>query len=133
MNKRGQFFIIAAIVIIILGLGLIIVYSQKRNTPESHKCEKAKTGFEEINNVIDYSVYRDKNAVPTLKDFIYDVYLETHNVSIFLIYKNKIYTNIKNLTWDGEELVLDNNYQINRDFDYIIICEEKGEKYIYRP
>lgn len=95
-NKRGQFYIIAAILILIVVAGIIGVKTYVTTTPEPRGIESIGSELkEESFRVVDYGIYNDKNVTEYLNNFTdnYAPYFlkKTNNANIIFVYGNRSY------------------------------------------
>lgn len=98
-NKKGQFYIIAAILIVvaIVGLTTMSTYAQTKPKPraiESMGSELKEEGF----RLIDYGILRNEDIIKIIDDFsaedYKDYFLEkTDNANIIMIYGNQTVMN----------------------------------------
>jgi hypothetical protein len=83
-NKRGQFFILSAIIIVSILAGIYIFRNQIIETTYfSPRCEEFKT---EINQVIDSCVFRSSDCSSELNQIL--DYIEESNYEVEFCYKN---------------------------------------------
>lgn len=91
MNKRGQFFLVAAFVIvgIILGLTSTINYTKLQQDRESFY-DQAEEVEHETKQVIDYGVYYSKDTRKTVTDFLYTYKDQIGQDDALFIYKSDL-------------------------------------------
>lgn len=94
MNKRGQFYLIAAILIIIIvaamiGVKTYVSANPKPRTVQSMSSELKEEGF----RVVDYGIYNNENITKLLSNFtdMYAPYFtkKTNNANVIFVYGNK--------------------------------------------
>lgn len=93
-NKRGQFYIIAAILILIVVAGIIGVKTYVTTTPEPRGIQSIGSELKEEGfRVVDYGIYNNKNVTEYLNNFTdkYAPYFlkKTNNANIIFVYGNK--------------------------------------------
>ncbi len=93
MNKRGQFYIIAAIIIVVAVAGIASVNTYVSVTPKPRSIESMGTELrEEGFRIIDYGIYNKENITRLLNDFTdnYASYFlkKTGNANAIFVYGN---------------------------------------------
>jgi len=93
MNKRGQFYLIAAILILIVVAGMIGVKTYVTTTPQPRGIQNIGTELkEESFHVVDYGIYNEVNTIDLLNNFTenYSYYFlkKTNNANIIFVYGN---------------------------------------------
>ncbi len=93
MNKRGQFYIIAAIIIILAVAGLASIRTYTTVTPKPRSIESVGSELrEEGYRVVDFGVYNKENITKYLNNFtdIYAPYFlrKTGNANAIFVYGN---------------------------------------------
>jgi len=94
MNKRGQFYLIAAILILIIVAGIIDVKTYVTVSPQPRGIQNIGSELkEESFRVVDYGIYNNQNLTQLLDNFTnsYAPYFlhKTNNANIIFIYGNK--------------------------------------------
>ena len=92
-NKRGQFYLIAAILILIVVAGIIGVKTYVTITPQPRGIQSVGSELkEESFRVVDYGIYNNKDITEYLNNFteIYSPYFlkKTNNANIIFVYGN---------------------------------------------
>lgn len=96
MNKRGQFYIIAAIIILVVVAGIISVKTYTNTTPKPRTVEGMGSELkEESFRVVNYGIYNSKNLTEYLNKFT-DSYADyftkkTNNANIIFVYGNRTF------------------------------------------
>jgi hypothetical protein len=93
MNKKGQFYLIAALVIILLMLGLTDIYNETSYTDESNRAENLVREISfEANQIIDNGVFKGDpiaNISSRLNYTLYLYSLKNPDTELAFIYCNK--------------------------------------------
>jgi hypothetical protein len=93
-NKRGQFYIIAAVIILVVVAGIIGVKTYSNITPKPRSIESMNNELnEEGFRVVDYGIYNGKDLTWLLDNFTekYAPYFldKTNNANIIFLYGNE--------------------------------------------
>jgi hypothetical protein len=95
VNKRGQFYLVAAILILLVITGIVSVKSYAVAKSEPRKIQDLGSELkEESPQILDHGIHEVKNLKVLLEDFTEDKYAKyflkkTENTSIVFIYGNK--------------------------------------------
>jgi hypothetical protein len=100
INKRGQFYLVAAVIIILAISGIATVKTYAIAKPESKKINDLSYELnQEGSRVIDYGIYNSNNANEKIETFLVNEYgpyflKKTENTNVVFIYgdKNTVYT-----------------------------------------
>jgi hypothetical protein len=95
MNKRGQFYIIAAIIIVVAisGLATVVTYAVTKPTPKS--IQSLSTNLKnEGPRIVDYGIYKQINLIGILNNFTDQEFApyflkKANNANVVFIYGNK--------------------------------------------
>ncbi len=94
-GKRGQYFILAAVIIVIILLGMYAITSYTEMRPSQARIYDLSGNFLlEAQNVIDYGIYNDEDVNELLENFSYKFHEYAGNDTEFIV----IYGNRSNLT-----------------------------------
>jgi len=94
-GKRGQYFILAAVIIVIILLGMYAVTSYTEMKPSQARIYDLSGNFLlEAQNVIDYGIYNEEDVNELLENFSYKFHEYAGNDTEFIV----IYGNRTNLT-----------------------------------
>jgi len=102
-NKRGQFYIIAAVVIILVIAGIVgvknyVSVQSKPRTVQSMASELKEESFK----IVDYGIYNDQNLTEIMNNFVdnYSQYFmqRTNSANIIFVYGNR--TNLNAAKYD---------------------------------
>jgi hypothetical protein len=149
-NKRGQFYLIAAILIITVIVGFVTIqnYSRKKSSVTLYDLGE-ELGIE-IQNVMDYGTYNDENLDTLFAEFI-ETYIDYVGVNknIYFLFGNSESMNVKayeeltevsmndNLKTDAGKIIIaidDVEYQFDlaaeNNFYFVISQEIAGEKHV---
>lgn len=109
MEKRGQFYIISAIIIVLVisGIAGITTYAIIKSNPKN--IEKLSLDLQtEAPKIIDYGVYNSKDIIPLLNNFTDEHFgpyflKKTENANVIFVYGNKsdLYSVTYNTTSTG--------------------------------
>ena len=110
LNKRGQFYIVTAVIIVLVVIGMASINTQVYVSPVSTTVYEL--GFElnqEGSNIIDYGIYNEEDVDVLLEDFIEDKFADyflkkTKDTGISFVYGNEteIFITNYNTTSRGE-------------------------------
>ncbi len=112
MNKRGQFFILAAVIISAVVMSLAVVYNSVYSQPEPTRFYDLSEELKgESARVVDYGVYHDEDVFLLMNNFSKDVARDLSGsypeIGFVFIYGNKSELHVDNY---GDE---DSFFQIN--------------------
>jgi len=99
MNKRGQVFLIAALLIVIIAISLTAMGTFASASPEPNTIKTLKQDLErETHEIIDYGIYQEKDIELLIDEFTTDKFApyfldKTDNTNIVFVYGDK--TNLK--------------------------------------
>jgi hypothetical protein len=148
-NNRGQFYLIATIIIIGLVIGLVVIFNYSTNTSSSDAEEIAKELSIESQKVLDYDFLHPANA--QFENFAKDyssyvgsdksIYFITVDGSEQHAYK---YTEGQKVSLDGDLSVVSGEIQFSLDskvysfklekgknFYFVLIYDREGERYVF--
>ena len=96
MNKRGQFYIIAAVIILVIVAGIITVKTYVNVEPEPRSIQSMGDELsEESFRVVNYGIYNSENITKVLNNFTdnYAPYFtkKTNNANVIFIYGNSTF------------------------------------------
>lgn len=103
-NKRGQFYIVAAIIIVlaISGLASVVTYAYVKAKPRTMQ-SMGNELREEGSRIVDYGIYNKENIIEYLNNFTesYAEYFlkKTNNANVIFVYGNK--TNLFAVKYDN--------------------------------
>jgi hypothetical protein len=117
MKRRGQFYLIAALVIILIIAGLAVVSNYARTTPNVTVYDLGKELGVEGPKVLEYGVFQNENITELMDDFtdLFVTYSE-EGKSIYFVYGNDEGITIASYDIENSGSVeLDNSRQILRE------------------
>ncbi len=152
LNKRGQFYLLAAIIIITILVGFVTIqnYSRKKTSVTIYDLGE-ELGIES-QNVIDYGTYNDENLDILLGQFI-ETYVDYAGVgkNLYFLFGNSDSMHVKayeelievdmsdHVTREAGKIIIaidDVEYQFDlaaeNNFYFVISQEIEGEKYIVK-
>ena len=94
-NKRGQFYIVTAVLILLIIIGIVGIKSYAVVKSEPRKIQDISSELkEETPRILDYGIYNSSNLTNLVDDFVENKYAEyflkkTGNTSVVFIYGNK--------------------------------------------
>ena len=94
-NKRGQFYILAAIIIVFVVISLSGVFSYAATTPEPKTIDNLASDLEkETPKIVDYGIYSKEDLNALLRDFTTSEFApyflqKTETANIVFVYGNK--------------------------------------------
>ena len=106
MNKRGQFYILAAIIIVLAVSGIASVKTYAATKPEARKIQDIGSELsEEGLRIVDYGIYNSQNLTNLLNSFTDTEYApyflkKTENTDVVFIYGDK--TNLWGVRYNQE-------------------------------
>ncbi len=94
MNKRGQFYIVAAIIIVVVIAGIASVKTYAIVKPKPRSIESMGSELkEESFRIVEYGIYKKENMTSLLNNFTsnYSEYFlkKTNNANVIFVYGNK--------------------------------------------
>lgn len=114
MNKRGQFFILAAVIISIVVVSIVITKNVVRVNQDPTKFYYLSAGFkDESGRVIDYGIFTEDDK---LKDFVNLSLANTAqtdpNIEFFLIYGDESSITFENYATEDVSISVGENYTL---------------------
>ena len=106
MNKRGQFYILAAIIIVLAVSGIASVKTYAATKPEARKIQDIGSELsEEGSRIVDYGIYNSQDLTNLLNSFTDTEYApyflkKTENTDVVFIYGDK--TNLWGVQYNQE-------------------------------
>ena len=141
MNKRGQFYILAAVIIVAVVLSLAVVYNSVYSQPEPVRFYDLSGELKsESARVIDYGVYKDEDVSKLMKNFsqiaaksIIDKYPD---VGFVFIYGDKDNLTVENYAEDESYFEIANQGVLleegREEFESVIKLDFEGASFSVR-
>jgi len=153
-NKKSQYYLIAAVMIvtILLGASIVTNYAVTREEPVKFY-DLSEELKQESSRIIDYGIYNEKDIAPLIEDFAQNYFItyaeqKEKDVDFVFIYGNK--GEIKTINYIEKNLDMETleetepgkvkvdilgktyNFELNEgeNFLFIITKEQKGERYV---
>jgi len=139
-NKRGQFYIIAAVIIVIIISGLAVVSTQARTQPTPETIQSLSADLnQEAPGIVDFGIFTNKDLEKVLDNFTSQDFApyflqKTDNTNVVFIYGNK--TDLKAVKYNtvstgtitaslGGNIVWENFGQFAEQIDVTPTAEDK--------